>query len=97
MRSAAGTRSAGHGNGWAWSASSSAPTTSSTSRRSGRTTATALLQVLPEEQRTAISAHVLGDVAYRDIAAAQHVSEAVVRKRVSRGLAVIRERMGGKR
>jgi RNA polymerase sigma factor (sigma-70 family) len=63
----------------------------------GATTATALLQVLPEDQRAAVSAHVLGDVAYRDIAAAQHVSEAVVRKRVSRGLAVIRERMGGRR
>ena len=63
----------------------------------GATTATALLQVLPDDQRAAISAHVLGEVAYRDIAADQHVSEAVVRKRVSRGLAVIRERMGGRR
>jgi len=63
----------------------------------GAATATALLQVLPDDQRAAISAHVLGDVAYRDIAAEQHVSEAVVRKRVSRGLAVIRERMGGRR
>ena len=61
------------------------------------TTATALLQVLPDDQRAAISAHVLRGVPYRDIAAAQHVSEAAVRKRVSRGLAALRERIGTRR
>jgi RNA polymerase sigma-70 factor (ECF subfamily) len=59
--------------------------------------ATALLQVLPADQRAAISDHVLADRSYREIAAQQQVSEAVVRKRVSRGLAVIRERMGSRR
>jgi len=59
----------------------------------GSSTATALLQVLPANQRAAISAHVLHEVPYRDIAAEQHVSEAVVRKRVSRGLETLRGRM----
>lgn len=55
--------------------------------------ATALLQILPEEQREAISEHVLDERPYQEIAARQQVSQVVVRKRVSRGLAVIRERM----
>jgi RNA polymerase sigma-70 factor (ECF subfamily) len=59
--------------------------------------ATALLQVLPDDQRTAIHAHVLRDRSYGEIAAREDVSEAAVRKRVSRGLAVIRRQMGNRR
>jgi DNA-directed RNA polymerase specialized sigma24 family protein len=37
---------------------------------------------------------VLDDRAYADIAVAANTSEAVVRKRVSRGLGALRQRMG---
>jgi RNA polymerase sigma-70 factor (ECF subfamily) len=60
------------------------------------TEATALLEVLEPGQRAAIRAHVLDERPYAEIASAQHVSEAVVRKRVSRGLAAVRRRMGSK-
>jgi RNA polymerase sigma factor (sigma-70 family) len=60
------------------------------------TTASALLEVLGPEQRAAVRAHVVHERSYADIAAAEHVSEAVVRKRVSRGLATVRRRMGGR-
>ena len=53
----------------------------------------ALLAALPREQRAAIEAHVVDERAYRDIAAAIQVSPAVVRKRVSRGLAELRTRL----
>jgi RNA polymerase sigma factor (sigma-70 family) len=56
--------------------------------------AIALLEALVPEQREAIRAYVLHDRDYADIASEQHVSEAVVRKRVSRGLASVRRRMG---
>jgi RNA polymerase sigma factor (sigma-70 family) len=59
--------------------------------------ATSLLQVLPEDQRAAIRAHIIGDWTYQEIAQRQHVSEAVVRKRVSRGLAAIRRQIGSRR
>jgi RNA polymerase sigma factor (sigma-70 family) len=58
------------------------------------TTASALLEALGPEQRTAVRAHVVHERSYADIAAAEQVSEAVVRKRVSRGLATVRRRMG---
>jgi RNA polymerase sigma factor (sigma-70 family) len=58
--------------------------------------ATALLQALPADQREAIQAHVVGERPYSEIAAREQVSEAVVRKRVSRGLAVIRDRIGSR-
>jgi RNA polymerase sigma-70 factor (ECF subfamily) len=60
-------------------------------------TASALLELLPEDQRTAIRAHVVEERPYAEIAAGERVSEAVVRKRVSRGLAVVRARMGARR
>jgi RNA polymerase sigma-70 factor (ECF subfamily) len=41
--------------------------------------------------------HVLEDRAYVDIAEAEQTSEAVVRKRVSRGLGALRARMGARR
>lgn len=59
--------------------------------------ASALLELLAADQRDAIRAHVLEEESYAEIAAREHVSEAVVRKRVSRGLAAVRERMGGRR
>jgi len=55
------------------------------------------LEVLGDDQRDAVRAHVLQERSYEDIAARQQVSQAVVRKRVSRGLAVVRDRMGGRR
>lgn len=48
------------------------------------------LRRLPEGQRAAIRAYVLDEQSYRDIADTGGLSEAVVRKRVSRGLAALR-------
>ena len=48
---------------------------------------------LPEEQRAAITAHVVDERGYADIAREQGVSEPVVRQRVSRGLRRLRARM----
>ena len=59
--------------------------------------ARAWLQRLAPEQRDAITAHVLQERGYAEIAAASHTSEEVVRKRVSRGLAAVRRRMGPRR
>jgi RNA polymerase sigma factor (sigma-70 family) len=59
-------------------------------------TASALLEVLGDDQRDAIRAHVIDERSYGEIANEQHVSEAVVRKRVSRGLAAVRTRMGSR-
>lgn len=50
----------------------------------------AALGRLPEDQREAIRAYVLEEQSYRDIAGTDGLSEAVVRKRVSRGLAALR-------
>jgi RNA polymerase sigma-70 factor (ECF subfamily) len=61
------------------------------------TNAGALLEALAPEQREAIRAHVLDERSYAEIAADTDVSEAVVRKRVSRGLASVRQRMGARR
>jgi RNA polymerase sigma factor (sigma-70 family) len=55
----------------------------------------ALVAELPPEQRDAIRAHVVDERSYAQIAASSQTSEVVVRKRVSRGLAVVRRRMGG--
>ncbi len=63
----------------------------------GDDVATAMVEELPAEQRDAIRAHVLEDRDYADIARAERLSEATVRKRVSRGLRVLRERTGGSR
>jgi RNA polymerase sigma-70 factor (ECF subfamily) len=60
-------------------------------------TASALLELLGDEQRDAIRRHVLDERPYAEIAAQSHVSEAVVRQRVSRGLAAVRARMGARR
>jgi RNA polymerase sigma-70 factor (ECF subfamily) len=56
-----------------------------------------LLEELPADQRSAVRARLLDDAAYGDIAVAEGVSEAAIRQRVSRGLASLRERIGGER
>ncbi|HEY4278938.1 MAG TPA: RNA polymerase sigma factor [Conexibacter sp.] len=50
---------------------------------------------LAEEQREAVLARVVDERGYAEIAAELRTSEAVVRKRVSRGLATLRERLKG--
>jgi RNA polymerase sigma factor (sigma-70 family) len=55
----------------------------------------ALVRELPADQREAIQAHVIEERPYGEIAVEFETSEAVVRKRVSRGLAAIRKRLGG--
>jgi RNA polymerase sigma factor (sigma-70 family) len=56
-----------------------------------------LMERLAPDQRDAITAHVLEERTYDEIADELATSEAVVRKRVSRGLAAMRERMGVRR
>ncbi len=63
----------------------------------GDDVAIAMVEELPAEQRDAVRAHVLEDRDYADIARSERLSEATVRKRVSRGLRVLRERTGGSR
>jgi RNA polymerase sigma-70 factor (ECF subfamily) len=63
----------------------------------GRDVASDLLEALPGDQRAAVSAHVIEDLPYAQIAASEQTSEAVVRKRVSRGLRALRERMEARR
>jgi RNA polymerase sigma-70 factor (ECF subfamily) len=48
------------------------------------------LASLPAEQRDAVRARILDDLAYPDIATDLQISEAAARKRVSRGLATLR-------
>jgi RNA polymerase sigma factor (sigma-70 family) len=55
----------------------------------------ALVRDLPADQQEAIQAHVIEERPYGEIAVELETSEAVVRKRVSRGLATIRKRLGG--
>ena len=61
----------------------------------GEEVATQLVEELPEDQREAVRAHVLEDRGYAEIAADEQLTEATVRKRVSRGLRVLRDRVGG--
>lgn len=56
-----------------------------------------LLAVLPDDQRRALQARVLDERDYGDIASELQCSESVVRKRVSRGLAALRTRLGENR
>jgi RNA polymerase sigma factor (sigma-70 family) len=64
--------------------------------RLGETDAVAqLVQELPADQREAITARVIHEREYDEIARELETSETVVRKRVSRGLAAVRRRMGG--
>lgn len=48
---------------------------------------------LPADQREAITARVLDDREYHEISRILECSEAVVRKRVSRGLATLRRQL----
>ena len=64
--------------------------------RLGETDAVAqLVQELPTDQREAITARVIHERQYDEIARELQLSETVVRKRVSRGLAALRRRIGG--
>jgi RNA polymerase sigma factor (sigma-70 family) len=55
-----------------------------------------LIEVLVPDQRVAVRAHVVDERDYAEIAHDLNVSEAVVRKRVSRGLAALRDRIGSR-
>lgn len=66
-------------------------------RRLGDEVATQLIEELPADQRDAVRAHVLEDRGYAEIARRGRLSEATVRQRVSRGLRVLRGRLGGSR
>ena len=55
-----------------------------------------LVGELPMDQRKAIQAHVIDERSYGEIAFELQTSEAVVRKRVSRGLGAMRKRLGGR-
>jgi RNA polymerase sigma-70 factor (ECF subfamily) len=56
--------------------------------------ASVLLAELPDEQREAVTAHVIDGREYADLASSLQVSEAAVRQRVSRGLSALRRRHG---
>ena len=56
--------------------------------------AQATIEQLSPEQREAIRAHIVQGRSYAEIARSLRTSEAVVRKRVSRGLAIARKRIG---
>lgn len=53
----------------------------------------ALVEDLPEEERIAVRSRVLDERPYREIATELQCSELVIRKRVSRGLARMREQL----
>jgi len=55
--------------------------------------ATRLLASLPSDQREAVKARIVDERSYGEIARELKTSELVVRKRVSRGLATLRERV----
>jgi RNA polymerase sigma factor (sigma-70 family) len=55
--------------------------------------ATAALDALPADQREAVRARIVEERDYAEIARTTRTSEAVIRKRVSRGLAGLRARM----
>lgn len=63
----------------------------------GEERALTLLARLPEDQRRALQARVLDERGYDEIAAELQCSQSVIRKRVSRGLAALRTRLGATR
>jgi RNA polymerase sigma factor (sigma-70 family) len=63
-------------------------------RLGGEVTLVDLLEELPGDQREALRARLLDERDYIEIAGAAGVSEAAVRKRVSRGVAGLRSRLG---
>ncbi|HWK30228.1 MAG TPA: sigma factor-like helix-turn-helix DNA-binding protein [Solirubrobacter sp.] len=56
-----------------------------------------LLERLPPDQRDAITARILDERSYEDIAAELECSQAVIRQRVHRGLSVMRQRLEGRK
>ena len=64
-------------------------------RLAGEVTVLELLDELPTDQRGALRARLVEERRYGEIAAAEGVSEAAIRQRVSRGLAGLRRRIGG--
>lgn len=60
---------------------------------SGSGTLLRLVETLPENERRAIHSRVLDERPYREIASELRCSELVIRKRVSRGLARMREQL----
>ena len=52
-----------------------------------------LLQALPADQREAIRARIIDERSYQEIARDMQTSQLVVRKRISRGLATLREHL----
>ncbi len=52
-----------------------------------------LLDTLPPDQRDAVRARIVEDRSYAELAQAQRMSEPVIRKRVSRGLASLRRHL----
>jgi RNA polymerase sigma-70 factor (ECF subfamily) len=62
----------------------------------GDDAAVAMLAELPPDQREAVTAHVVEDRGYPELAESLQTSEAAVRQRVSRGLATLRRRRGGR-
>jgi RNA polymerase sigma-70 factor (ECF subfamily) len=63
----------------------------------GETPALELVEELPVSERQAVTARVINEREYGEIARDLSLSEQVVRKRVSRGLARLRAAMGGGR
>ena len=88
---------AGCARGWGWSPSPVGAEDAELIRWLGEEVATQMVEELPPTQRDAIRAHVLEDRDYARDRARRQLSEATVRKRVSRGLKVLRERAGGNR
>ena len=96
--SAAATPRCARGGGSAWSGSSSPTPTSRASTGSVRATTRGRGWTGSRaDQRSAVTAHVIDERPYGEIAVELDTSEAVVRKRVSRGLAAMRTRMGARR
>ena len=60
---------------------------------SGNGVVLALLAELPGEQRRALEARVIDELPYPEVAERLECSELVARKRVSRGLAMLRSRL----
>jgi RNA polymerase sigma factor (sigma-70 family) len=66
-----------------------------TERIAGEGRVTRLLETLPSHERHAVTARIVNERSYREIAAELRCSEMVVRKRVSRGLSRLRQRLEG--
>ncbi len=63
-------------------------------RMLGDDAARSVLSELPPGERRLVTAHVIDERPYGELADELHTSEAVVRKRMSRGLATLRRGLG---